>query len=465
MSSDRSSEQSSDHGGLSRRDFLQRAGYFTVGAAVLAACGSSSKSSSSGSNVSEPGGGAGGALSSQDLATIKKFIGPIDPKYAGAGETWNIGGAFPFTTSFAVYGTIFTQGLKLGIDHIKQLGGPNISVDYRDIGLDDVVMTRNAYIAFEHYPVVVSSLQSGGLIAKDLIAKNKNFTIDPGGGNNYSLGLPYFWGMTFNFGNDGFTLAGNYFAKQLHQTKMVIVVYSTAATTAEFINPAKADLGAQGCEIVKVVQPAQGTTDWSDTLTAIRSAGDFDVVSLGLSGNDIGVFLKQYKTSGINKTMWTWEGLHGPVVQIAGMDAYEKVYLGGVGEFSPSTPNPWAQVFVRSYRDTFGNAVPVATPDYYSANYYSCAFLLWRLYMDVKAKGGDVNDGSQIQAALQANPMTPGVIGGDATTAGIFQFDLNNHGLQHYPMGFYQIRNGQPVELASSDIGGANIKIIVPGGK
>jgi len=116
---------------------------------------------------------------------------------------------------------------------------------------------------------------------------------------------------------------------------------------------------------------------------------------------------------------------------------------------------------VRTYQAKFGtNGFPGATPDYESAGYYDAVFLLWRLYRDVKAKGGNVNDGAQIQAALEANPTTVGIKGGTATAAGSYQFDLTTHGLKHIPMGFYQVRNGTPVLLATSDIGGTDIKIL-----
>jgi len=457
---------------ISRAAFLRGAAAAVAGGVafpLLSACSSDGSSANSGNNGSTSGGSAastgsatGAALSAAEIATIKKFLGPIDAKSAGAGETWKIGAVMPFSTSGSVYGEVFGNGAKLAVDHIKQLGGPDIQIDFRDSAGSDVVKVRNAFVAFAGLSAVLSSYEAAGTIAKDLIAKNKNFSIDPGGGNAPpGEGVPYYWGMRANWGIDGFKLQGTYFAQQLKKPKLVLVFYNVGAASTEYTNAAKALLAEGGADVVNVVLAPAGATDYSNVLSSIRASGDFDAVSLGIDGNDIAYFLKQYQTSGIGKPIVTWDGMLAPTAKIAGVSAYENVYLGGIDAFAANSPNPWAQAMVRTYRATFGaGAVPAASPDFNSAGYYDAVFLLWRLYRDVKAKGGNVNDGAQIQAALEANPTTVGIKGGTATSAGTYQFDLKTHGLKHVPMGFYQVRNGTPVLLATSDIGGADIKIV-----
>jgi ABC-type branched-subunit amino acid transport system substrate-binding protein len=396
------------------------------------------------------------------MATIKKFLGPIDAKSAGAGETWKIGAIMPFSTSGSVYGQTFGNGAKLAVDHVKQLGGPNIEIDFRDSAGSDVVKVRNAMVAFAGLPAVLSSYSAAGTISKDLIAKNRNFCIDPGGGNPPpGQGVPYFWGMRASWGIDGFKLQGTYFAEKLKKPKLVLVFYNVGAASTQYTNAAKALLAQGGAQVVNVVLAQAGATDYSNEISAIRASGDFDGISLGVAGADIAYFLKQLQSSGIGKPIVTWDGMVAPTAKIAGASAYENVYLGGIDAFSANSPNPWAQVMVKHYQATFGTlGFPGATPDYESAGYYDAVFLLWRLYRDVKAKGGNVNDGAQIQAALEANPTAVGVKGGTATAAGSYEFDLTTHGLKHIPMGVYQVRNGTPVLLATSDIGGSDIKIL-----
>ena len=267
--------------------------------------------------------------------------------------------------------------------------------------------------------------------------------------------------MRASWGLDGFKLQGTYMAQKAKQPKLVVVFYNVGAASTQYTDAAKALLAEGGASVVNVVLAQAGATDYSSVINSIRASGDFDAVSLGIDGSDIGYFLKQYQTSGIGKPVITWDGMLSPVAKIAGASAYENVYLGGIDQFAANSANPWAQIMVRTYQATYGtNGFPGATPDYESAGYYDSIFLLWKLYRAVKAKGGDVTDGAQIQAALEADPTTVGIKGGTATAAATYEFDLKTHGLKHVPMGFYQVRNGTPVLLATSDIGGADIKII-----
>src|ERR1700761_7412696 len=141
-SSDPSRSDDSERGrafGISRATFLRGAAAAVAGGIafpLLDAC-SSGGSRSAGAGASAGTGSAAGAppaagsgtLSAADIATIKSFLGPIDAKSAGAGETWNIGAIMPFSTSGAVYGQVFSSGVKLAVEHIKALGGPNISIN------------------------------------------------------------------------------------------------------------------------------------------------------------------------------------------------------------------------------------------------------------------------------------------------------------------------------------------------
>jgi branched-chain amino acid transport system substrate-binding protein len=470
----RSDEPSPDRVlGISRATFLRGAAAALAGGVafpLLSACSSSGSSGGTASGgatgtaaAATPAGGSA-TLSAADIATIKSFLGPIDAKSAGAGETWNIGAIMPFSTSGAVYGEVFSNGAKLAVEHIKALGGPNISINFQDSAGSDAVKVRNAMVAFAGLPAVLSSYEVAGTLAKDLIAKNHNFCIDPGGGNAPpGESVPYYWGMRANWGIDGFKLQGSYMAQKAKQPKLVIVFYNVGAASTQYTNAAKALLAEGGASVVNVVLAQAGATDYSSVISSIRASGDFDAVSLGIDGNDIAYFLKQYQTSGIGKPVITWDGMLSPIAKIAGASAYENVYLGGLDQFSanPATANPWAKIMIRTYQASYGdNGFPGATPDYESAGYYDAVFLLWKLYRAVKAKGGDVTDGEQIQAALEADPTTVGLKGGTTAAPGNYTFDLKTHGLTHMPMGFYQVRNGTPTLLATSDIDGTGVKIL-----
>ena len=69
---------------ISRATFLRAAAAVADGVAfpLLSAC------SSGGSTGASTGSTTGATLSAAEIATIKKFLGPTDAKYAGVGETW-----------------------------------------------------------------------------------------------------------------------------------------------------------------------------------------------------------------------------------------------------------------------------------------------------------------------------------------------------------------------------------------
>jgi ABC-type branched-subunit amino acid transport system substrate-binding protein len=455
MGSEFSAERPAE-GPLSRREVLKRGAALAAGAAAFPVLSPAIAAAAKRTST----------LSAAQIATIKKFMGPVNPKYSGKGQTWKVGGAFGFSSSFSVYGIVMANGVKLAVPQIQQLGGPKIVVDYRDLGYADPTLSRNAYIAFESekVPFVFDSLEVAGYYANDIVTKNQILAIDPGAGNG-GLGqaLPYFWGMRADWGFDTWGPGATYMVKTLKKPKAVIVFGSGggAAVQATYINGDKKAIQAAGGQVVNVVLSGPGTTDYSDTFTQIRSSGDFDYISLGLSGLDEANFLKQYRSSGIGKTVHSWEGLLSPNAKVAGAAGYEGVYCGFIENFSVNSVNPWAQVFVNSYRAMFGDdGLPGCTPSYYSALYYDSAFLLWQLYREVKQHGGNVNSGADLQAALAANPAVRGVIGGTAKAAGTTVFSTKTHGLASQPLGMYRIHNLNPVLVATGYLGSSNIKVV-----
>jgi hypothetical protein len=80
----------------------------------------------------------------------------------------------------------------------------------------------------------------------------------------------------------------------------------------------------------------------------------------------------------------------------------------------------------------------------------------------VLAKGGDITKGDQLQDALTAEPTFPSIFGGSGPTPGSMSFALNGvngHGLEHSPLGIFQVRGGAPVRIASNDSKGGQMTI------
>jgi len=153
------------------------------------------------------------------------------------------------------------------------------------------------------------------------------------------------------------------------------------------------------------------------------------------------------------------EAYLAPVVKIAA-GSYEGSYIDA-DDFSVASQNPWAKVLIKDARAVYGNlGVPGAAPDFYTAGYYDATMVLWRLYMDVKQAGGNVNDGKALQDALVKRLTFPSVFGGGPGEVGTLSFNPKHHGLEHRPVALFQVKNGTPVRIVTGDRPGRGMRFV-----
>jgi ABC-type branched-subunit amino acid transport system substrate-binding protein len=232
------------------------------------------------------------------------------------------------------------------------------------------------------------------------------------------------------------------------------------ALSAVALDRMKALSKAMGYEMVGSVKPKWGGSDFSAEIASLRaSAASADFIFNVSAQLDQAYFMKQFQVSGINKPIFGIEYVGSPA-KVAGA-AYNGMYFAQ-DDFNAADPvSPWAKLFVKDYRATYGDdGFPQATPDFYPAGYYEATFAMWELFRRVKAKGGNVNDGAQLLAALEAKPSFPSVFGGTSSAVGRVEFDKVTHGLKHRPVGLYQVRKLSPVRLATSDLRGRGFKLV-----
>jgi branched-chain amino acid transport system substrate-binding protein len=446
----------------SRRQLLQRAaiGAVALGGlpAVLAACGSAG----SGSGASSPSASRPDALNPAELATLTAALGPINPAYAGKGQSWKIGAILPLSGPGASQGISMSDGLNLAVQHIKQLGGPDITVDFQDQGTLDYAKGKDAIlqIAGNKIPAVVSSYGGVGGVILPTLLSDQILAIDPAGGNSGAPGRPYFWGMRPVPGISAIPLIGNYVQKKMPSVRNLGLSFFQTGATTDAGSAAIADIIAKftPLKVTTVVHPAYGATDFSDELAALR-AGNIDAVIAYEFENDAGYFLKQYAASGIGKPVFNLEAYIASIVKIAA-GGYEGQYLA-IDDFYTASKNPLAAVMVKDFQATYGTfGVPGASPDFYSACAYNTMTVFWRLFMDCKQAGSDPNSGTALQAALSRRLTFPSVFGGGAGTVGSLTFDPATHGLKHWPMALFQVRNGVPFRLETGDVTGQNLRLL-----
>jgi len=416
---------------------------------ILAACGSSS--SSSGSN-SGTGGASSGALNSAQAQQLKQLLA-ITPTEAAKlkGKTFKIGAILPLSGAGATFAVDEGNGVKLAVDQMRRYLGINVdykaldhksgdpqagAADARQLGIAGYGAVMNSYYGV--FGATLPALQSYHMLS-----------FDPGGGTgNGFKGKPYFWGFRANTPDDGF-FALRWFHQERPSLKRVAQVIWDAG--AAYVNPIQAHLKARIAEngdtfVGSVLSPI-GATDYSTVFSKLKDLNP-QIIQVTVFGADPGYFMKQYVNSGLTAQVlgaeWT------PVAaQIAG-SAFKNWYFGA-DYFNPSNPpNPYSKFFVTDYQRLFG-----APPNsYYEPNYYEATMAFLQLALRVMDKGGDINSGQQLNAALIANPTFKSLYGGNAATVGTLTLDPTTHDPTIRPVGLF-IAGPPQKELAQWNIGDA----------
>lgn len=451
---------------ITRRDLLRLTGTgiaVATGGWVLAACGGGA-GSSAGNGAAAPKINST-TLTDDEKKTLLQMVGPVDPAHSGKGMTWKLGAAFPFTGPYGYYQTIEGDGLRLAAEHIPQLGGPTIDLDFQNFGGANGIDTQKAVDAvLQIHDASAGAMASGiGGAQGALIpgaSRYQIFCLDGGAGVGTFANKPYYWAMRNQYPVDNVGVICEYVKKAIPSARSVTLLYNTGPSNDPITAAMSEKVKTSGMQLAGTSLKPLGTTDWSDTFTAIRSQNP-DVVLPMIVGNDAAYFMKQYVTTGLRQPVFG-SSYSQPQAAIAG-DGFEKYYFCQE-DFLPDQPsNQWGEIFTKYYRQAFPDQpVGASSPLNLSANYYNLAFVLWALARRVLAKGGDITKGEQLQNALTTDPTFPSIFGGSGTTPGSIQFALdgvNGHGLEHSPLGIFQVRNGAPVRIASNDSQGGQLTI------
>lgn len=467
-SSDEKYEEREERNRISRRLFLGGAGTAgAVGAASLfggVAEGAVRNTKSSTLNQRRQAEIAGGNLTPQEIATLKKMVGPINPKFSGKGHTLKIGGAWALTGPLVYYFTIQGDGLKLAAQHIKQMGGPTIDLSVQNVGSAtgvDSTLATDVALNWADGGVgtaVTFDYDAGGSLIP-FVQQDKIFSIDAGAGVGSFQGQDYFWGFRGIYPQNYLMQGCAYLRAKNSSFKKVSIVYYTGGQYTGLNADIQTQIQSAGFNVVGNANTQQGATDFSAAIATLRSQNP-DIIVLASSGNDAAYFLKQYQVSGLTAPI-VGDSFSGPQAVVAG-PAFEGTYV--VQEnFLPNEPsNDWGKIFVKHYRRAYGDqgVNPANSPLNLSAAYYNVAFVLWELARRVLAKHGNINNGEQIQAALMENLSFPTIFGGQGIKPGRVTFDATTHGLAHEPIGIFKVVNGTLKLVGSADSGGGPVKVI-----
>ena len=287
--------------------------------------------------------------------------------------------------------------------------------------------------------------------------KFKCFTLDGGGGTSlFAQGKPYFWGTRAITPND--TLAGAFrWWKETNPGKLKVGFLRLGHRRAEQ-HPDQDDILAKikaaGLEFNGLYEFVPvGNQDFSAVFPKIK-ANEPDLLCLGLYGQDPGSFLNQSVTAGLKAFPLGFE--FTPDGVNASKGSYDKIgWTFTYDYFDAGNPvSPLAKLFVEDYKKDNGGD----NPDFYAANFYENTLVMWEVIRRVLAKGGDINDGDQLDKALQENLTVVSVYGGDASTVGTYTLDPKTHSVSKREMGVFQYKDGKVTPFAFFGIDAAGYR-------
>lgn len=441
-------------GALSRRRFLGLAGT-AIGAtavgSIAAACGGSpAKRSSAGPAV--PTG--------SELKAIKDLIGPISAKTSGKGLHFPLGAILPLTGSGASYGVAMSRGMELAVQHIKDMGGPDMvpSVKNMASGVPPTVGIESFNeLAAAGVPAMLLSYVADLGALLPLIPRAKILCLDGGGGTSvYGEGVPYFYGLRAKPAISTYPGVLEYLKRTMPERRRIVTLsWNYGKNNSKYYAAQSATFSHWGysedVSALTVLVPS-GTSDFAgpiETLAGLKP----QLLLTRMFGNDPGYFMRQYVTSGIDVPVIGSEFTRA-AAKVAG-SAYDH-YMFAFDYFDAQQPtNPWAAFFVKEFEATYGEA-----PNFYSANYYEDTFALWTLIRRVLAKGGDVSSGTELNDALLADPSFKSVYGGNATSVGTLTLNRTTHSVESRPLGLFAFSGGEPVPLAFFNLHGANFRFL-----
>jgi ABC-type branched-subunit amino acid transport system substrate-binding protein len=415
---------------------------------LLAGCGSGPTTTAADDTATTAAGG--------ELAKILK----IDPAAKnGKGLTWRLGAALPLSGIGAADGEHTSNAVKLAAAHIKAAGGPGIEVAFADNGSGDAAVSKQsiAELVAKKVPAKVSSYVDGFGAMLEESAKNKILTLDGIGGTAmYAQGVPYFYGTRAITPNDALPGAFEWFKKTSPgKTRVGLVGWDVGGEAGQKIKDdvlAKIEKAGMTFSGVYEMIPA-GSTDFSAVLPKVK-AGKVDLLLLGLAGQAPGAFQAQAKAAGVTAQELGMEFTQAAVAASKGVfDADGHTFA--MDYFDAANPaNPLASFFVKEYERVYGEK-----PDFYAANVYEDTLAMWDLVRRVLTKGGDINDGAQLLAALEANPSFASVYGGDPATVGTLTLDAKTHSVATRPMGVYEYKGGKVTPLATFGVDGEGLTL------
>jgi ABC-type branched-subunit amino acid transport system substrate-binding protein len=272
------------------------------------------------------------------VSQLRSILDIPTGKAAGQGLTVPLGASMAYSGAYAVYGALDTPGIQLAIQHIEALGGPKIPLTALDGGSGDA--QKGAALARQlgeaGVPALLASI--GADVGSELpfYKDYKMFALEAGGATPVFQGLPYYYQSRAQIPTAMFPALIKYQQMTDPSAKRWAIISnaSTPALEAAFKTELEEPIKAAGFEVVGLALPDVATQDFSTNIAQLETM-NADIIATSLYGTQMGLFLKQYATSGMKAKVLGMEYLN-LVQSIAGPAS--NGYVFSFDYFEPSNP-------------------------------------------------------------------------------------------------------------------------------
>ncbi|WP_395693514.1 ABC transporter substrate-binding protein [Nocardioides sp.] len=347
----------------------------------------------------------------------------IEPGEAsGKGLKISAGASIILSGALAPLGQDHLRGLELGLAHVRAAGGPNIQLMTRDNGMDTAKGVANVReFAASGCPVQFTDYAASLGAEVPAYKDNKIFAVDPGGSIAAYAGSDFYY-MTRPTPPQSYIGAQVAFMRDRFPdgTKWALIGADAGTDyNTEEVRVSRAAAEAAGYSWAGDTHVPYDTTNFSAAFSKLGQ-GDPDVIQVDLYGGQLGIFLKQYATSGLSAKLIGID--FTPEAQKAAGSIKE--YYFANDWFDPVNPtSDWAALLVEEYR-----RLHKTDPLYPAAEYYQAAFIVWDVIRQVIADGNDPTKGGtdNYVRAVSSIDGHQSVFGGRGKKLGTFKFDANH---------------------------------------
>ena len=351
---------------------------------------------------------------------------------AAQADAYAIGTLFPLSGPNAEYGTVFTQGVQLALQHIAadnmlrrplrlQAEDTQASPQQGAIGMQKLVNVDRVSFTMVGFTAVAKAVAPIGDRARAVMVNGGAVGPDLAGLS------PYFWNVIPLAHLE--TRALLPYLNQQRQVRRVALIYVDDPLGDAILGELRTQLPRNGAELVGAFSIPRTAQQFQPIAARVRQARP-DAVYIASFGAQQAQIVKGLRDNGVTQILCSYSAMNLDSIKTL-PEAEGLVFTGQKMDFEGG--DDVTRRFAADFNTRFGR-----TPSIYNANYYNATRLFALLARNIEQAGGTV-DGDALRAALLAGRTFP-LVGGPG--------EFDEQGSMSAGIEVLELRGGRLVRLA-----------------